>query len=763
MLLQKEDRLKWRCERKRSNEGAGPRFLDLTKLSGVGTGEAMAMPVYYCTTTKPSDLYHELGGLLYERPESSGGTNSPTTSTRDEQWKAAGSKHNQDVVMPGFRFHPTEEELIEFYLRRKVEGKHFNIELITFVDLYRYDPWELPGFATIGEKEWFFYVPRDRKYRNGDRPNRVTTSGYWKATGADRMIRNENFRCIGLKKTLVFYTGKAPKGTRTNWIMNEYRLPQLETERLIQKNELSLCRVYKKAGSDEGRGVDSKKSQNITAAQNENHLEALHGDHPNHMYNSLGNSRTSTDAHVNAKPGSTVDDFVKLENTPVDLLNRQDCGLEIKSRLLMEGRFPQHNQSHQLVGEMIEERIYSDGVSGNLWTVSRPMSLNEDVELSLTTSCLCPCPTRVPAESLLTPESFSYLLNPPLDQTAYEAGQGVDRLLSLQDYENNDQLSTLFLAPELQAQWQQPLAAQANGSFLCPSKADQMQVEPQSNTTPPLLSLQAQEPVEEVGSCHMNSVEEAIRRTDQEEDAVESAPLHGNANQIKADHICSHPLFMRFLAGHIDSSKVGVSDQNAVAQLDQLIGQHRVLSTRSIPIGTRPDLDQFMVAYCSMLDSYREEINNTFMETKEFLKALDNSIEGLRMGDLAGVNANLQVAGTSQKGMQGGTPMDMEAKLQATMHAMMEEGMPPSLTNIQMSQITQVTKELKEAINSQKLKKYSRLPEDATKILQDWWDKNHGTNPYPSKNDKLEFVRCTGLEPKQVENWFSNQRKKSCN
>lgn len=158
--------------------------------------------------------------------------------------------HEHDMVMPGFRFHPTEEELVEFYLRRKVEGKRFNVELITFLDLYRYDPWELPALAAIGEKEWYFYVPRDRKYRNGDRPNRVTTSGYWKATGADRMIRTENFRSIGLKKTLVFYSGKAPKGIRTSWIMNEYRLPQHETER-YQKAEISLCRVYKRAGVED--------------------------------------------------------------------------------------------------------------------------------------------------------------------------------------------------------------------------------------------------------------------------------------------------------------------------------------------------------------------------------------------------------------------------------------------------------------------------------------------------------------------------------
>ena len=94
------------------------------------------------------------------------------------------------------------------------------------------------ALAAIGEKEWFFYVPRDRKYRNGDRPNRVTTSGYWKATGADRMIRTENLRSIGLKKTLVFYSGKAPKGIRTSWIMNEYRLPHHETERLQKASSI---------------------------------------------------------------------------------------------------------------------------------------------------------------------------------------------------------------------------------------------------------------------------------------------------------------------------------------------------------------------------------------------------------------------------------------------------------------------------------------------------------------------------------------------
>lgn len=85
---------------------------------------------------------------------------------------------------------------------------------------------DFAAMALTGEKEWFFFCPRDKKYPKGDRPNRVTASGYWKATGTDRAVRcTAHYRCIGLKKTLVFYAGRAPRGNKTDWIMNEYRMP----------------------------------------------------------------------------------------------------------------------------------------------------------------------------------------------------------------------------------------------------------------------------------------------------------------------------------------------------------------------------------------------------------------------------------------------------------------------------------------------------------------------------------------------------------
>jgi len=81
--------------------------------------------------------------------------------------------------------------------------------------------------AKVGEREWYFFVPRDKKHGSGGRPNRTTEKGFWKATGSDRKIvtLSDPKRIIGLRKTLVFYMGRAPSGRKTDWVMNEYRLP----------------------------------------------------------------------------------------------------------------------------------------------------------------------------------------------------------------------------------------------------------------------------------------------------------------------------------------------------------------------------------------------------------------------------------------------------------------------------------------------------------------------------------------------------------
>lgn len=93
----------------------------------------------------------------------------------------------------------------------------------------------MTGKAFFGDEEWFFFTPRDRKYPNGARPNRAAGSGYWKATGTDRpILSSSGSKNIGVKKALVFYMGRPPKGIKTDWIMNEYRLldPALKSSTL---------------------------------------------------------------------------------------------------------------------------------------------------------------------------------------------------------------------------------------------------------------------------------------------------------------------------------------------------------------------------------------------------------------------------------------------------------------------------------------------------------------------------------------------------
>ncbi|RDX84801.1 NAC domain-containing protein 72 [Mucuna pruriens] len=156
---------------------------------------------------------------------------------------------SQLSLPPGFRFYPTDEELLVQYLCRKVAGHHFSLQIIAEIDLYKFDPWVLPSKAIFGEKEWYFFSPRDRKYPNGSRPNRVAGSGYWKATGTDKIITSEG-RKVGIKKALVFYVGKAPKGTKTNWIMHEYRLLDSSRKNTGAKlDDWVLCRIYKKNSS----------------------------------------------------------------------------------------------------------------------------------------------------------------------------------------------------------------------------------------------------------------------------------------------------------------------------------------------------------------------------------------------------------------------------------------------------------------------------------------------------------------------------------
>lgn len=107
--------------------------------------------------------------------------------------------------------------------------------------------------AKMGEREWYLFSLRDRKYPTGLRTNRATGAGYWKATGKDKEVYSASSgTLLGMKKTLVFYKGRAPRGEKTKWVMHEYRLdahfslPHTYPSK-VQNQVLDLCHCMRRA------------------------------------------------------------------------------------------------------------------------------------------------------------------------------------------------------------------------------------------------------------------------------------------------------------------------------------------------------------------------------------------------------------------------------------------------------------------------------------------------------------------------------------
>ncbi|KAK8477673.1 hypothetical protein V6N13_085644 [Hibiscus sabdariffa] len=161
---------------------------------------------------------------------------------------------NKDCSIPvGFRFAPTDAELIENYLMNKVNNKRLPPnDNIHEANLYETEPAQLTQQykRSNGGNEWFFFTSRNRKYPNGVKPNRATGDGvgYWKVTGDDKpVVRSGHAEIIGYKRNLDFFEGRYPSGERSKWKMHEYRVKDggIESGLKCQKfDSWVMCKIY---------------------------------------------------------------------------------------------------------------------------------------------------------------------------------------------------------------------------------------------------------------------------------------------------------------------------------------------------------------------------------------------------------------------------------------------------------------------------------------------------------------------------------------
>ncbi|GMN20657.1 hypothetical protein TIFTF001_043139 [Ficus carica] len=246
----------------------------------------------------------------------------------------------------GYRFLPSDEELITDYLVKKVLDQNLPADIVKEVDLYKYSPQELDQlYGARREKEMYFFTRTKPKYANGSRPNREAPGGTWRASTSKIPITGGNGRKIGDKMMLVYH--KTEKKQKTDWLMHEYTISSnsKKTEGYV------LCKVYNKS---------SKQVLKISTQQEEPRQNKELHPQPNHAANLF---------QENQEP--------QISETYPDYLPQQNLGYENNQPL-------QGSQNLQLQGfqnnQPLEGYQYLDSQSANeLFTIDEYAQMGIDV------------------------------------------------------------------------------------------------------------------------------------------------------------------------------------------------------------------------------------------------------------------------------------------------------------------------------------------------------------------------------------------------
>ncbi|KAJ7958316.1 Homeobox protein knotted-1-like 1 [Quillaja saponaria] len=226
-----------------------------------------------------------------------------------------------------------------------------------------------------------------------------------------------------------------------------------------------------------------------------------------------------------------------------------------------------------------------------------------------------------------------------------------------------------------------------------------------------------------------------------------------DVESIKAK-IIAHPQYSNLLEAYMDCQKVGAPPE-VVARLavakQEFEARHRSSNTREN--SKDPELDQFMEAYYDMLVKYREELTRPIQEAMDFMRRIETQLNMLSNGPVARIFSSddkCEGIGSSEEDQDnsGGETDLPEIDPRAE---------DRELKNHLLKKYSGYLSSLKQELS--KKKKKGKLPKDARQKLLSWWEL-HYKWPYPSESEKMALAESTGLDQKQINNWFINQRKR---
>ncbi|MCL7039690.1 hypothetical protein MKW94_026195 [Papaver nudicaule] len=177
-----------------------------------------------------------------------------------------GDQNLEDSYVPiGFKFSPTDDELISFFLKNKTEYPgEFNLPEIPETKIYEHLPQELLGTRNKGA---YFFTQRNRRHAKGSYVDRSVKEGYghWRMTGSGKgnEIKGVDGSVIGYKNSLTFYTGKNRKeGKGTDWLMNEYVMKEkVGCNSSMKLDDWVICRVHLRNSCNNRQKIGSERKR----------------------------------------------------------------------------------------------------------------------------------------------------------------------------------------------------------------------------------------------------------------------------------------------------------------------------------------------------------------------------------------------------------------------------------------------------------------------------------------------------------------------
>ncbi|KAI5665212.1 hypothetical protein M9H77_24535 [Catharanthus roseus] len=271
-------------------------------------------------------------------------------------------------------------------------------------------------------------------------------------------------------------------------------------------------------------------------------------------------------------------------------------------------------------------------------------------------------------------------------------------------------------------------------------------------------------------SCNNSKMEKIMSNTASASAAAAAGSSSSSSSSCSSEQadqeemkekISCHPLYPKLLHSHIHCHKVGAPPEIANL-LDQILKENDVarnttVSDHCFPGAAQdPELDEFMENYCNVLNNYKLELERPFNEATTFLNNIESQLTNLMICN----NSNTTTLG-DEDGVSSYNDEDDDTSSGGTEILMQQYNIKKSenseIKEKIMSKYSGYIKSLRHEFS--KTKKKGKLPSHAKQLLQHWWTIHHNW-PYPTEADKVGLVESTGLDQKQINNWFINQRKR---